>query len=562
MTPLKFSDLQDILASGGLGFRERRETAMQRMTGIDPMFIYSQTPVSPMEVAYACVFDPSTAADGYSFERVREVLAQRVPDIAPFRRRLVEVPLGLDHPRWVDDPDFDLDDHLHRAALPAPGGDEEFSNLAAQVMGRPLEPDQPPWEMHVVEGLSGGRIGLIAKLHHSVIDGVSGALILAQLLDITAEVAVPTEARSPWRPPALPSGVQLVTEALPRVLTSPLRLIRAAREVGRTTVRLARHAADAETPAVSIPLLAPAQFSTQVTARRTVSFAETSLNDVLALKERLGVTLNDVVLAVCSGALRTYLSDHGRETDNPLVAVVPVSVRSESEHDSLGNRLSAMFVPLANHRAQPLDRLRTVAAASDDAKVQERAVGYGTMASAVSDAVVPAVAGPAVRLGVQLGAVRRLRPGNLVISNVPGPRIPLYFAGMCMESVYPMGPVVDGVALNITVQSYKDSLYVGVNACSKAVPDAAALARCVVDEVGYLVEAVNGAAGGDGTPKVADMADDAPASAAGDGVARFAPRGVQPTSHATGPKVVARRPRTTRPQPKPTRKTGIPRPAA
>ena len=156
---------------------------MQRMSGIDPMFVYSETPVTPMEVAYACIFDPTTAPGGYSFEAVRAVLAERVPLLTPFRRRLMPVPLGLDHPRWVDDPDFDLDNHLHRVALPTPGGEAELTAMVAAVMGRPLDPDQPPWEMHVVEGLEGGKIGLIAKIHHSVIDGVAGVQLMAQLLD-------------------------------------------------------------------------------------------------------------------------------------------------------------------------------------------------------------------------------------------------------------------------------------------------------------------------------------------------------------------------------------------
>ena len=152
--------------------------------------------------------------------------------------------------------------------------------------------------------------------------------------------------------------------------------------------------------------------------------AQANLSEVLALKERLGVTLNDVVLAACSGAMRSYLTEHDRQTHPPLVAVVPVSVRAQSEQGTLGNRLSAMFVPLASDRAQPLDRLETVAAACAAAKAQERVVGYGAMAAAVSEAVPPALAGPALRLGAQFGAMRRLRPGNLVISNVPGPNFP------------------------------------------------------------------------------------------------------------------------------------------
>jgi WS/DGAT/MGAT family acyltransferase len=144
------------------------------MNGIDPMFVYSDTPETPMEVAYACVFDPSTAEGGYSFEGVRRVLEERLPALRPFRRRLVAVPLGLDHPRWVDDPHFDLDNHLFRVAVPAPGEHAQFTQMVTEVMSRPLQPEQPPWEMHVVEGLAGGRVGLIAKVHHSVVDGVAG----------------------------------------------------------------------------------------------------------------------------------------------------------------------------------------------------------------------------------------------------------------------------------------------------------------------------------------------------------------------------------------------------
>jgi diacylglycerol O-acyltransferase len=461
---------------------------MSRMSGIDPMFIYAGTRASQLEVAYTCTFDATTAPGGYSFDGVRALLAERLPGIGPFRRRLVEVPFGLDHPRWEDDPDFDLDNHLHRSALPSPGGAKELREMAAEVMSRPLDPEQPPWEMEIIEGLEGGKVGLIAKLHHAVIDGVSGAQLLAQLLDTTPEVAEASEVPHSWQPPALPTGIRLISDALPELLTSPLRAIRAAREVGRTTWRLVSHAAGQGTE-VSIPLGAPAQFDVPMTACRQVAFAETSLGEILALKDRLGLTLNDIVLAACSGALRTYLAAHDRETTPPLVAVVPVSVRADAERGAIGNRLSAMFVPLATDRADRWDRLETVVAACDSAKAQERAVGYGAMAAAVSEAVPPAVAGPAMRLGAQLGAVRRLRPANLVISNVPGPTVPLYFAGMRMEAVYPIGPVVDGVALNITVQSYRDSLFVGLNACSSVVPDAEPLARSVVDELNLLARA-------------------------------------------------------------------------
>ena len=466
---------------------------MQRMTGIDPMFIYSDTPETPMEIAYACVFDPSTLPVGYTFEHVSAVLETRIPTLKPFRRRLMPVPLGLDHPRWVDDPEFDLANHLHRVALPAPGGAVEFRDKVAEVMGRPLTAEQPPWEMHVVEGMADGMIGLIAKIHHSVIDGVAGADMLAKLLDLTAEGSAVTEPRLPWLPPRLPSQAQLMTDALPTFVRSPLRGLRAAREIGRTAVRLARCAVDERLGPVSIPLGAPETFETPVGADRAASFAELDMEKVRMLKARFGSTINDVVLAICSGALRTHLRRQGLDSESPLVAVVPVSVRGDTPSASLGNHLSAMFVPLANDKKTPLERLRTVTAASASCKGQERAVGYGPMATRLTEAVPPAVVKPMVQLGVRSGVLRKLRPGNLMISNVPGPDFPLYFAGMELRAVYPLGPVIDGVALNITVQSYRETLFVGINACASAVPDLPGLTDAMVSELSLLCRMAVGA---------------------------------------------------------------------
>jgi diacylglycerol O-acyltransferase / wax synthase len=461
---------------------------MQRMNGIDPMFIYSDTPDTPMEVAYACVFDPTTVEGGYSFARVQDRLTSRLPLVPPFRRRLMTVPLGLDHPRWVDDPDFQLDNHLFRVALPAPGGEHEYARAVAEVLEHPLPPEQPPWEMHVLEGLEGGLVGLMAKVHHSVIDGVAGADLLARFLDLAPEGDDGAAEEDAWSPPALPSYGRLVTDALPHVATSPMRALRASREIGRTAVRLVQRAVDRATGPVSIPGGAPATFGTQVGSRREVAFAELDLAEVRALKDRFGATINDVVLAVCSGALRHHLIAQGQDTDSPLIAVIPVSVRAEDTTEALGNRLSAMFVPLANDKKTPLERLRTAIAASEYCKGQERAVGFGPMASLLADAIPPAIARPAIHLGVRAGLVRRLRAGNLMISNVPGPDFPLYFAGMRLQNLYPLGPVVDGVALNVTVQSYLSSLFIGINASATAVPDASGLASEMADELTLLTK--------------------------------------------------------------------------
>ena len=367
-----------------------------------------------------------------------------MPLLTPFRRRLMPVPLGLDHPRWVDDPDFDLDNHLHRVALPTPGGEAELTAMVAAVMGRPLDPDQPPWEMHVVEGLEGGKIGLIAKIHHSVIDGVAGVQLMAQLLDVSEE-GRPAVGCPPWSPAALPSKTQLVAAALPTIFTGPGRALHAAREVGRTAVRLARCVLDGQVGPLSVPVGAPATFETPVGAARSVAFAKLSLRDVRALKDQFGVTVNDVVLAICSGALRVHLLAHDEEVRDPLVAVVPISVRSELidgglADEDLGNRLSAMFLPLANDLEQPLERLRAIAATSAAAKAQERAVGYGPLASALSEALPPVLARPMIQLGIQVGALRRLRTGNLMISNVPGPKFLALFRRHAHDGRLPVGP--------------------------------------------------------------------------------------------------------------------------
>jgi len=495
---------------------------MERMTGIDPMFIYSDTPETPMEVAYACVFDPSTTEDGYSFERVRALLEERIPEMAPFRRRLMPVPLGLDHPRWVDDPDFDIVNHLHRVALPAPGGEAEFAQMVSAVMGRPLIAGQPPWEMHVIEELAGGMVGLIAKVHHAVIDGVAGAQLFAQLLDLTPEGRAVGETCRPWIPSRLPTQARLVSDALPDVFTSPVRVLRAAREMGRTTLRLARRAAGAGTPPISIPIGAPATFEIAVTARRRVAFAALDMGQVRTVRDRFGATINEVVLAICSGALRTHLLANGEESEEPLVAVVPVSVR-EADADVAGNQLSAMFVPLSNDLKTPLERLRTVRASSTACKRQEVAVGYGPLASLLADAIPPALAKPMIQLGVRSGILRRLRPGNLMISNVPGPDFPLYFSGMQLRAVYPLGPVVDGVSINITVQTYLDTLYVGLNACPTAVPDLPGLTRALEDELTLLAKMAENATSRHGTTAAGGRHRPAPAERDTDGT-RTAPR--------------------------------------
>ena len=359
--------------------------------------------------------------------------------------------------------------------------------MVAEVMGRPLQPDQPPWEMHVIEGLAGGMVGLIAKVHHSVIDGVAGRP--------AAGAAAGPHRRGQRRHRALPAlaarpacrrGTRLVTDALPNVVHSPVRAVRAAREVGRTAVRIARCALDDASGPVSIPLGAPADL--RVARRRPAGGRASPAghgDGACAARTVTGPRSTTSCWPSAPGALRAHLAAHGQDADSPLVAVVPVSVRRD---DGPTTRRATSSRPCSSRSPTtgktPLERLRTVTAASASCKGQERAVGYGPMATLVAEAIPPALAKPVIQLGVRSGILRKVRAGNLMISNVPGPGLPalLRRAWSCARC-YPLGPVMDGVALNITVQSYRDSLFVGINACAAAVPDLAGLARAMEDEL-------------------------------------------------------------------------------
>jgi WS/DGAT/MGAT family acyltransferase len=332
----------------------------ERLTGLDASFLYMETPTLHMHVAMTAVFDPSTVPGGYSFRRIRQLINDRIPLAPVFQRRLVEVPMRLGHPVWVDDPEFDIDNHLRRAALPSPGGMRELSDFAADVISRQLHRDRPLWEMWIVEGLEDGKIALVVKMHHSTIDGVSGAELLGVLFDLEPnppqthpQTARPFDSR-------IPSGLELVSQAMMAGLVAPFDL---GRMVLRTTrsifdVRRIRQGLSAK---AALPLTAPrTSINVAVHARRRVAFAAASLADAKALKDKMGTTVNDVVLAMCTGALRTYLLAGDELPDIPLVSVVPVSVTPDVAGLKGSNKISAMFVQLPCHIEDPLERLQLI----------------------------------------------------------------------------------------------------------------------------------------------------------------------------------------------------------
>ena len=465
---------------------------MQRLSGLDATFLYLETAANHMHVASTAVFDPSTVPGGYSFEKVRQLVQERLPLLPPFRRRLLEIPFGLHHPLWIEDPDFDLDYHVRRAALPAPGGAIELAEFAAEAMGRPLHRDRPLWEMYVVEGLEDGMIATVTKTHHAAIDGVSGAELTVNLLDLTPEVSPPPVEDPPWRPDRVPSDFELVGFALNSLSRQPLLAVKAARRTAATMLNLRRRNRQPNVSPPPAPFSAPrTSLNSSITPHRRFAFTSVTLDEVKEVKNALGGTVNDVVLAMCAGALRSYFDDRDEHPEGPLVGMVPVSVRTEEQMGTMGNQVSSMLVSLATDLDDPVKRLHAITESTKEAKEQEKAIGAAALTD-WAEFAAPAVAARAARLASSTRIFDRVRPlYNVTISNVPGPNFPLYSAGARMVAMYPMGPIADGAGLNITVMSYMGNMYFGLVGCRETVPDVADIAHGLNDALDELRKAAH-----------------------------------------------------------------------
>lgn len=461
---------------------------MERLSGMDATFLYVETPEAHMHVAMTGIYDVTTMEGGYSFETVKEHIRSRLHLVPPFRRRLVQVPFQFHHPVWVEDPNFNLDYHVRRIGCPAPGGRRELADVAAQIASIPLDRTRPLWEAWVIEGLKHERIGFVVKVHHSAIDGASGAEIMTEMYDLTPQGRGLEP--QPVEPERIPTDQELLTYAA----LSKLRLARDSFGLVRRTVTsissLVRAARDPNVIHGAVPLTAPrTPWNRAIGPHRTVSFARLPLDRAKAVKEALGVKMNDVILEMCAGTLRRYLASHGGIPDDPLVATCPVSVRIGDEKGSLGNQVSAMFASLATNVDDPAERLRVICESTGGAKKDHELVGARTLTD-WAEWAAPRTFGLAARLYGSMN--ESLRPvHNLVISNVPGPPFPLYLGGAELIAAYPMGPIMDGAGLNITVLSYRDHIDIGFMADRELVPDVWDLAEAVqpaFDELVALAE--------------------------------------------------------------------------
>ena len=476
---------------------------MQQLTGLDAAFLAMETSSVYGHVGSVCVLDPSTAPEPLTLERLQQVISSRLHLVPPFRRRLAEVPFGFDQPYWIEDPDFDVEFHVRELALPAPGDDKQLAEQAARLHARPLDRRRPLWELYLISGLSGGRMAVYTKVHHAAIDGVSGNDILAAVLDLSPEGRDLGEV-PPWECDEVPGPVPLLARSVLSLAGHPVRAARMTAGLARSLPRIAVSPARPSLPVVDrlLPrrgrsavlqqtgLRAPrTPFNRPVSPHRRWAFCTVALSDVKAVKNAAGCTVNDVVMALTAGALRRWLIDHGALPDGPLVAAVPVSVRTEEQKGTGGNRVSTMTAPLATHLADAEARLLHSHEAMRAAKEQHGALPADLL-SDVTQFAAPALAGQAARMAARLRLVEWLSPFNLIVSNVPGPPVPLYYAGARLLAYYPLSAIADGQGLNVTVMSYEDGMHFGVIADRELVPDVDRIAGYLVDEIDELKKAL------------------------------------------------------------------------
>ena len=443
---------------------------MQRLTGADATFLYGETRNAPMEIAACLVFDASDAPRGEELlDEARSFLEARLHVAPPLRRRLVRVPFELDHPLWVEDPDFDIDYHVRQAALPAPGTTRQLADLVGRLLSRPLDHTRPLWELYVIEGLEGDRGAIVVKSHHAAVDGMAAFQLVAATTDLAPDAEPPAPPEEEWRPDRVPSDVELVAGATLNLVRQPLRGAKAATRVARSAIgaRL-KHGSASALVGEGAPM---SRFNQPIGPHRRVRFLDVPLEDVKAVKRAAGVTVNDVVLAIVGGGVRRYLDWHAELPAEPLVAFVPVSMRDDGDGDGDANRTAMVHVPLATDVEDPVERLRRIAASASAAKERFADVGPSPLTDLTAFAG-PAVAAGAFRLVEMLRLNERARfGGNVVVSNIPGPPVPLYTAGRRIVGMYPMGPLAQGTGLNITLLSYVDTLGFAVVADRELVPD-------------------------------------------------------------------------------------------
>lgn len=453
-----------------------------RLTGLDSSFLHLERDGAHMHVASTMIFEGSTPP----YEDFAEHVLSRMHLVPRFRQRLRFVPFNQGRPVWVDDPHFNIGYHVRHTALPPPGSDEQLRTLAARLFSQRLDRSKPLWEMWLVDGLSGGRFGLVAKSHHALVDGVSGVDITTVLFDAAPDPPEPVE-RQPWVAAPEPSDSQLLAEALVERATSPAELLRGARALvrgPRQALAVGEQALASVGAFAGAGLAAPdSPFNVEIGPYRRFAWVEGDLDQFKQVKNKLGGTVNDVVLAAVAGALGRYLRGRGHSTAGlELRAMVPISVRAEGEHGALGNRVSAMMAPLPVWCEDPSERMQIVTETMGDLKKSRQAAGADVL-TGLADFAPPTIVGQAARLQ------SRQRWFNLVVTNVPGPQFPLYLLGSRMKAAFPMVPLAKRQGVCVGIMSYDGQVNFGLVGDYDALPGLDSLADDLAVEIDALAAA-------------------------------------------------------------------------
>ncbi|MFK8031872.1 MAG: wax ester/triacylglycerol synthase family O-acyltransferase [Gammaproteobacteria bacterium] len=478
---------------------------VQQLSGLDASFLYLETANSPMHIGGLSIYDPSTADGGQvTFKQILANLTARAQRIAAMTNTLVEVPLSLDHPYWRADGNFDPEFHIRHIALPKPGDWRQLCIQVSRLHARPLDRAHPLWEMYVIEGLDNvegyppGCFAVLTKMHHAAIDGASGVEIASVIHDLEPSPESFPEVH-PTDSERMPSSLELLWRAQVNTIKTPLRFVSVARNTLPGLTRFVTGMAAGKLSRVSD--LPRTRFNTNVSPHRVFDSVLFKLSDIKAIKSAIdGVTVNDVAIAICGGGLRKYLESKNELPKKSLAAMAPINIRTKDKLGTAGNQVSQMTVRVGSQIEDPIERLMAVNEGTRHAKELTHAIGAKSMTD-YAQFIPSTLTASAARLASRTGLVNRVKPlYNCVITNVPGPQVPLYFTGARMISTFGMGPPIDGTGLFHAIGSYCGTFNIAVCCCREMMPDPAFYAQCLqesFDELYAETQALLGEAGSD-----------------------------------------------------------------